>query len=277
MRRIAVLAGTWVLVVAGLPGAARAETAADILAQMGKAYAKIEKMSCKSTVSTTLPGMGVMKWPMEMKVQRPNKLRVEVGGMGAATTVCDGEHIYLYIAAMNAYQKTKAPESVDLQRTGGGPMGGLSSGDLLGTLLQPDNTEALARIAGSASLLAEESVGGLPCHRMRIEASTGVSADIWVDKKDLLLRKMQVDMAEVMKAASQIVGAEAVGMFRNLAPGQMMMVQEYTGYDLAPSFGPETFRFTPPAGAREVDFEREMQSLMGGGAAPGAGQMPDND
>ncbi len=265
------------LVVAGLPLASAQAKPLDVLKKMGETYSKMDQMSCKFTMNMPVPGMGNMTIPTEMKMQRPNKFRMEVGGMMPVTTVSDGSNMFVFVPAMNVYQKSEAPASVDFRGASSGPMGDLNSqGDLMGTLMRPDSEAALTNLAKTATLLGEESAGGLLCHHMRIEMVTGAKAELWVDKEKGLLRKMQMDMAELMAAMRESMGeqgAAMAAMMGNLKPGQMIMVQEYSDYNLSPTFADDTFRFAPPSGARQVDFNKMAAEMMGAGAAPaGAGQ-----
>ncbi|MBE7559858.1 outer membrane lipoprotein carrier protein LolA [bacterium] len=269
------LLATGALVVLYLSSVSAQTTPLAVLEKMGETYSKIEAMSCSFTLTMGLPGMPAMSIPTEMKMQRPNLFRTEVAG---AVSVSDGTHLYVYLPMLEMYQKLPAPVGVDFRGATSGPLGDFSSqGDLMGRLLNADNAAALAQLAQGAEMKGEENVSGVLCHRFAVDIATGVRADLWVDKDKYLLRKMQMDMLELLKMMKETMGPEGAmfaPLMQGVQPGQMMLVQEYTKYDLAPKFAEDTFRFTPPPGAREGDLTKMAAEAMKGAAGAPAGASP---
>jgi len=268
---------TWGMVVMlGIACAWADETpaAGDILKQMAETASKVEKMSFSITTKINTP-MGVMNIPSDLKMQRPNRMRSETKAMMMKTTsVCDGEFTWVYIPMRNVYFKQKAPAGFDME----GTMGNMGAPDgqrpdLFWMLLDRNSPDKITGLAGKASLLGDETVDGLACYHLKVETATDVQSDIWADKEKNLIRRVQLDMYQLMKAAGDKMGSQAV--LSQLKPGQMMMTMDFHDYNLDPTFEAGTFKFTPPAGSREIDPKDLTKILMGGGGgAPPPGDAP---
>jgi outer membrane lipoprotein-sorting protein len=259
---------------------------ADILLKMANAYEKAEKLSFKSVVNMPMPQMAPnmppmnITMPMLMKMERPNKFRVNMDsqmmGMNTiVTTVSDGKDMYMHMIMrtpqaemMNGYQKMEAPKDMSMSAMSSGPMGDMGNeADLMGSLMGKDSKEAMKKMAQSAKMLPETRIGATfaQCYCMDVEAMKDVKMRLWIDKKSYLLLQSRMDMYELMQMLKKTTG-KSNPMMQNIQPGQMMLTQEYSDYNLKPTFKPDTFKFTPPPGAKEIDFAA-MGGMGGGGAS----------
>lgn len=168
-----------------------------------------------------------------MSAQRPNKLRAErTGDLVNQVFVYDGKSLTLHNPQEKVYAQVAAPDTLEAMlefaRTKFDIVA--PAGDLL-------NKNAYA-------ILMDGVTDGFVVGKAVIE---GVRCD------HLAFRAPHVDLQVWIQEGAQPLPRRLVITTRDL-PNAPQFAVTVTKWNLKPNFGPQTFAFTPPAGAKRVDF-----------------------
>jgi hypothetical protein len=169
----------------------------------------------------------------KMSAQRPNKLRAErTGDLVEQLFVYDGKSLTLYNPKDKAYAQVAAPDTLEAMlefaRTKLDIVA--PAGDLL-------NKNAY-------DILMDGVTDGFVVGKAMIE---GVLCD------HLAFRSPLVDLQVWIQQGAQPLPRKLVITTRDLANAPQFAVT-VTKWNLKPAFGAQQFTFTPPAGAKKVDF-----------------------
>jgi hypothetical protein len=164
---------------------------------------------------------------------RPNKLRAERSGdLVSQVFVYDGKALTLYNPKDQAYAQVAAPDTLEAMlefaRTKLDIVA--PAGDLLGK--------------NAYDILMDGVTDGLVVGKAVIE---GVRCD------QLAFRAPQVDLQVWIQEGAQPLPRRIVITTRDL-PNAPQFAVTMTKWNLKPTFNAQTFSFTPPAGAKKVDF-----------------------
>ena len=168
-----------------------------------------------------------------LSMQRPNKLRAErTGDLVNQVFVYDGKALTLHNPQDKAYAQVAAPatleEMLDFARTK------LDIVAPAGDLIYQNAYEILTDGVTDGFVVGKAVIEGVRCDHLAFRAPH-VDTQIWVQEgAQPLPRKMVITTRDLVNAPQFAVTV--------------------TKWNLKPSFGAQTFSFTPPAGAKKVDF-----------------------
>jgi hypothetical protein len=166
-------------------------------------------------------------------VQRPNKLRAErTGDLVNQVFVYDGKSLTLYNPQDKVYAQVAAPDTLegmlDFARTK------LDIVAPAGDLLYKDAYDILLDGVTEGFVVGKAVIEGVRCDHLAFRAPH-VDLQVWVQE------------------GAQPLPRRFVITTRDL-PNAPQFAVTVTKWNLKPDFGAQTFSFTPPAGARRVDF-----------------------
>lgn len=166
-------------------------------------------------------------------IQRPNKLRAERGGdLVNQAFYYDGTSLTLSNPSDKYYATVKAPgtleEMLDFAR------GELNIVAPAGDLVYKNSFEILMDGVTDGFIVGKGIVEGVRCDHLAFRAPH-VDWQIWIEEgSQPLPRKLVITTRDVVNAP------------------QFSVV--ITKWNLKPTFTPQTFTFTPPSGAKKIDF-----------------------
>jgi thiol-disulfide isomerase/thioredoxin len=196
-------------------------------------------------VKVGLPGLEHGRFARyKVAAVRPNQflfLRTE-GDMGA-TVVSDGKTLTQYVAELNQYTHSDAPESLDEFSTSVTGMmlieGGM--GGFMMALLADDPVARLTSNVTSSEYVAEETIDGQPCHHLKF-IQEDWDIDVWITTGDEpTLRRIRPDLSKQLGEEEKELGFA------------ITISLEYGKWNFAPELTDESFAFAPPASAELVD------------------------
>jgi hypothetical protein len=168
-----------------------------------------------------------------MSVQRPNKLRADrTGDLVEQSFFFDGKSLTLFNPAEKYYATVPAPgtleEMLDLARTQ------LDIVAPAGDLIYKNAYDILMTDVTQGFVVGKGVVEGVRCDHLAFRAPH-VDWQIWIQEgKEPLPRKLVITTRDVANA-----------------PQFSVVV---TKWNLKPTFTAQTFSFSPPSGAKKVDF-----------------------
>ena len=176
---------------------------------------------------------------MEVALQRPNKLRVQVAGEAPRFDfVYDGATAAASAPGTKTYSSAKAPPSIDGMLAGLERETGIHYASA--PLLFSDPYEVLARGLSSAVVIGPVTVHGVPCVHLAFR-SPGVNWEIWIESGPRALpQRLAVTYTD--------------------RPNFPRTLVEFSDWNLHPWLSEGSFVFHAPAGAREIPFVAAMQA-----------------
>ncbi len=168
-----------------------------------------------------------------MSAQRPNKLRAErTGDLVNQVFVYDGKSLTLHNPQDKAYAQVAAPDTLEsmleFART---------KYDIVapaGDLLNRNAYDILMDGVTDGFVVGKAVIEGVRCDHLAFRAPH-VDLQVWIQEgAQPLPRKLVITTRDLQNAPQFAVTV--------------------TKWNLKPNFGPQTFTFTPPAGAQKVDF-----------------------
>jgi len=215
-----------------------APNVAEVLQKVKATYTNMSGYRLSETVTE-----GASTASIRVTVQRPNRLRWEVSGSGAATytgmyvgeevIVSDGNNVFWYRPKLGQYTKTPLGPLVT-------PEGTVSAfiDHIEDTLFQ--GFKSLG--AFDARLLREEAVSingsRAACYVIKITTPLHTAFTWWIDKK------------------SSLVLREAFELNRPPEPPSLTRRTEFTVIQIGGPIDQQSFVFIPPPGARQTDAFR---------------------
>jgi hypothetical protein len=232
-----------VLSAAVLPEAALAQPAgidpqAEKLLKASTAFLAAQKRfsaDTRSTIEVVLASGQKLQFDnaVTLFVQRPNRLRAERrGDLVDQVFYYDGKSLTLYNPGQKYYATVGAPgtleQMLDFARTS---LDVIAPG---GDLVYANAYEILMENVTSGFVVGKGVVEGVRCDHLAFRGAD-VDWQIWVQEgKQPLPRKFVITTKDVA--------------------GSPQFAVVMTKWNLAPQFGDSTFAFTPPKGAKKVDF-----------------------
>ena len=132
--------------------------------------------------------------------QRPNKLRLVLGGVMALTVLSDGKQAYTVVPSLQKYTVDEAPASWEavLADNGVGMMAGGPGYRILKDLLSGDPAKELLSGVTNLTYVGTEELAGVKCHRLQFVQAEG-KLDAWiVDGAQPWVRQVEFDLSEVV-------------------------------------------------------------------------------
>ncbi|AOY01500.1 DUF2092 domain-containing protein [Jeongeupia sp. USM3] len=174
----------------------------------------------------------------EMQMVRPNKLKASVSGeQGARTMYYDGKTFTLYGSQHNFYASAAAPKTIGELVGDIADKYGIETplADLFYWGSDPNQGKDLT----AARVIGDERIGGLSCAHYAFR-KPGTDWQVWIRKGAQPLPCKLVITATDIEARPQ----HTVRF----------------NWQTQPAFGNEVFTFTPPKGAKRIDFARNEAS-----------------
>lgn len=262
MSNRAYRSGLSALLLAMSIGAAAAPDAAAIMKKAAEAMSKAKTYQSEWRMVVSMGTMGSMTLNMTMKMTNDGKafVKTEPSGQGtgmmaagaamaSSTTVSDGKTMYMYMKAMNSYMKMPVPKDSNPAISG-----------QFGALNQKD---AAYKLVGS------EYVRGRKCYVIDVKPkmpTTGPGAGMkptvtaYVDEQTGRLRQMKTRMTMPGGPPGPSNGQ---GNQQKPTPMVMTSTMVLLSEKINAPIPASTFKFTPPAGAREM-----QGGMMGGPGGP---------
>ena len=186
-------------------------------------------------VSATMTQAGqTMPMNVKMWVQMPDKMHMRMEGPMGQATYLDGNTMITYMSQTNQYMKMQLPESPMKQM-----VSGLTGGAIVGE----------KQMTG-ATFVGKETKAGVPCNHLKVQVPGGGQGDLRIAEG-----AEPLPVYAIVKMAQPPIESEA----------RMKWVVNQP-------IPANTFVFTPPAGAKEIQVPAGA-GVAGAGAA-GAPQAP---
>jgi hypothetical protein len=192
-------------------------------------------LKAESTLEAVLTSGQKLQYdsPATLMVSRPNKLRAHrKGDLANQEFFYDGKTLTLYNPRENLYATTAAPatldETLDFAR---------EKLDIIAPaaeLLYKNAAEKMLKEASSGFVVGQSIVGGVKTTHLAFRGAE-IDWQIWIEDGDKpLARKFMITTKQVSGAPQFTV------LIRN--------------WDLAPKLSNQEFSFTPPKGAKKIEF-----------------------
>lgn len=168
-----------------------------------------------------------------LSVQRPNKLRAErTGDLVDQVFVYDGQSLTLHSPKDTAYAQVTAPDTLaaalDFARAE------LDIVAPAGDLIYPNAYDSLMDGVTDGFVVGQAVIEGVLCDHLAFRAPH-VDLQVWIQQgAQPLPRKLLITTRDL--------------------PNAPQFAVTVTKWHLNPTFGAQTFSFTPPAGAKKLDF-----------------------
>ncbi|MDB6068680.1 MAG: hypothetical protein JWR26_4888 [Pedosphaera sp.] len=223
---------------AAQPGPVMEQPALDELKRMSTALSAAKAFTCKtrSAVEVSAPKTGqfiTLLGSSEVKMQRPNKLRVHVTGeVPNFDFYYDGTNIVAYAPQNKVYSITKAPGTIDEMLKALEEKTGiqLPAADMLFSDPYAELTNGLT----SAFVVGKFTADGVPCEHLAF-MNPGIHWEVWVDAgKTALPQRLAVTYADVQNFPRRLVA--------------------FSDWNLQPNLTDSDFVFQKPSDAKQIEF-----------------------
>jgi TonB family protein len=259
MRHAASYAVLWLICIS--PELGQSADAQTILARAANAYHDLDSFQLDAVMTFEQSAADfdqTIRSKLSVAGEKPDRVRVDVRGMGGITTVSDGKQTWTYQAFLKQYTKNDSPQSLAQV---------LSSSPVVALLPHEGLSTESARLIGEEQL----PVGGDPhvCYvievkeREPVAGGSGAKTDsgstrFWIDKTTYLVLK---SVTSTHIEDRPMVGGPTD--MKNTLIVQSLKTNQPLSADL--------FAFTPPAGAKAVEsfqMPGEQKSDLVGKRAP---------
>ena len=242
-RRIVSVAALAMLVTAGWPQPGHTQPAGidpqaeKLLRRMSDYLANRQQFTVKaeSTLEVVLTSGQKIQFdsPATLMVSRPNKLRAHrKGDIANQEFFYDGKTLTLYNPSENVYAATAAPptidETLDFAREKLDIIAPASE------LLYKNAAEKMLKESSSGFVVGPSVVGGVKCTHLAFRGSE-VDWQIWIEDGDKPLPRKFILTSKKVAGEPQFTV-----LIRN--------------WDVAPKLTNQEFSFTPPKGAKKIEF-----------------------
>ena len=242
-RRIVSVIALAMLVLAGWPQLGHAQPAGidpqaeKLLKRMSDYLASRQQFTAKaeSTLEVVLTSGQKLQYdsPATLMVSRPNKLRAHrKGDIANQEFFYDGKTLTLYNPRENLYATTAAPptidETLDFAR---------EKLDIIAPaaeLLYKNAAERMLKESSSGFVVGQSVVGGVKCTHLAFRGAE-VDWQIWIEDGDKPLPRKFILTSKKVAGEPQFTV-----LIRN--------------WDVAPKLTNQEFSFTPPKGAKKIEF-----------------------
>jgi outer membrane lipoprotein-sorting protein len=251
-----------VLIFAGLGLAQSQQDALDILNKVGATYRGVKTLQAEGDVITGMTGPGMqqnMTTHILLTLTGSGKVRMESKtGMMNVLVISDGETTWLYMPALNRYSKLPVGQTAAAGNPSiPGALPGLSGVGDFGKIaanikearLVRSETLQLDGIATDCYVIdvipAAPSAGSAPlAGSAALPKVEPISQTVWVDKSRLLVTRVSSRARVTMPGESAATDTQSAITFNKLT--------------LDNPVPDDTFSFTPPPGATELDLSQFM-------------------
>jgi len=242
-RRIVSIVALAMVVLAGWPPTGHAQPtgidpqAEKLLRRMSDYLASRQQFTAKaeSTLEVVLTSGQKIQFdsPATLEVSRPNKLRAHrKGDIANQEFFYDGKTLTLYNPSENVYATTAAPptidETLDFAREKLDIIAPASE------LLYKNAAEKMLKESSSGFVVGPSVVGGVKCTHLAFRGSE-VDWQIWIEDGDKPLPRKFILTSKKVAGEPQFTV-----LIRN--------------WDVAPKLTNQEFSFTPPKGAKKIEF-----------------------
>jgi hypothetical protein len=242
-RRIVSVVALAMLVTAGWPQPGHAQPAGidpqaeKLLRRMSDYLASRQQFTAKaeSTLEVVLTSGHKLQYdsPATLMVSRPNKLRAHrKGDLANQEFFYDGKTLTLYNPAENLYATTAAPptleETLDFAREK------LDIVAPAADLVYKNAAEKLLKEASSGFVVGPSVVAGVKCTHLAFRGAE-VDWQIWIEDGDKPLPRKFILTSKQVK-------------------GEPEFTVVIRSWDVAPKLTDKEFSFTPPKGAKKIEF-----------------------
>jgi outer membrane lipoprotein-sorting protein len=257
------------------------QDALDVLSRVSRTYASMKTLQAEADVSmgTTAPGLTQnTSMHLFLALAPPGKMRIENKGPMSVLLIFDGQRGWMYMPALNKYSKLPNSATPAANAAASSSAGGDAIGSALpGVGFIPDFKNVAegvkeARIVRSETLQVDGAdvdcyvigVVHKPQPPLTPQAADGATVrdqitreTVWVDKaRDLVVRLT----SDTIPVAAENSTSEA----------EIRSTITFHKLTLDAPLADDTFVFTPPAGATELDLTQFMPQSAAPAAAPPA-------
>ena len=254
MRAFVQLAVAAVLLLACLSqgyGAEQSGEAEEILRKTAKVYESL-KSYCDETTLVVNVAEGEREQRTESRyslaVERPDKLALVLeSGDNGITLVSDGKKLYTYVPMLKQYTVEKAPGSIDellKGRTKEPHVVMMAAGTVkILPLFGREGYKTVMSDVEEAEFAGEETFQGTKMRHLILRQKEA-DIDLWVEAENSLLRKIRIDMARAIAQQRELMPESA--------PMKFVIEETHRQIRVGNPIPPDTFVFTPPAGAQQT-------------------------
>jgi outer membrane lipoprotein-sorting protein len=250
------------LIFCSLGFAQSKQDALDILNRVGETYRSVKTLQAEGEVTTSMSGPGMQQngtMRLLLAIAPPGKMRMGTRtGLMDIVMIADGETMWLYMPGLNKYSKlpTRQPAGAQNPSLSGGLLGlpdvedfGRIAEGIRDARVVRSETLPLNGIAADCYVI--DIVPSAPSASSRRPAGNAtaakvepISETVWVDKARFLVVRVSSNAKVTLPGES---GPEQTG--------STVTFSKVTLDDPVPD---ETFVFTPPPGATELDLSQFM-------------------
>lgn len=214
-----------------------------VLKQMCETLAAAKEFSVETTtlIDEISPTGQKLQYGKNSKVlvRRPDRLHSVVSGdRENYTVVYDGKTIAFLDPAQNVYATATLPPTIDAAMDTLAQKYGIVAP--LADLIFSKPYEALSDRVKAGIYVGEHAVNKVPCHHLAFRGEA-VDWQIWIDKgAKPLPRKLVISY--------------------KMLPGEPQFIAIIDNWNLDPKLGEDAFKFTPPAGSRQIELKPVVPS-----------------
>jgi hypothetical protein len=243
------LAGLYVVVAVGLamlcgslavaatpPKPTISEDARAAVAQMGKTLLAKEFSFRAKTIRPYTDDKGVLlhiEHDLKVVVRRPDRLLIDANGDdGPRKLYYDGKTAILALDAGSLYATLPVPDTITKMMYV--VMGRFRLDFPLADFLTDAPDAAFLHGVTSGRVVNKVTIGGVPCVHLAFSQPPGIELELWLEADRGVPRRLIVT--------------------DNDSPGKPSFIAEMSDWDFAVHPADSDFAFTPPNGAKEIDF-----------------------
>ena len=232
-----VMLGASLAVAATPPKPTISEDARAAVAQMGKALLAKEFSFRARTIRAYANENGVLlhiEHDFKITVRRPDRLLIDANGDdGARKLFYDGKTVVLALdAAGSTYATLPVPDTITMMMHV--VMGRFGLDFPLADFLTDAPDAAFLHGVTSGRVVNKVTIGGVPCVHLAFSQPPGIELELWLEADRGVPRRLIVT--------------------DNDSPGKPSFIAEMSDWDFAVHPADSDFAFTPPNGAKEIDF-----------------------
>ncbi len=262
MKLVRFAIGGWLLLLfaQGAVFAADAPEAEDAIRKMCDFYKHQKSFSLKSETKAEIHGAGInnsSKSSFSAILERPNLVALKGEGGAGLTVVCDGDDLYVAVAALKKYMKTDAPESLtELASNSLMSIGAPGTTNFALALATDDPAKVILQGVTASKDLGVVQLNGQPARHLSFTRGK-LAWEAWVaEGAQPLLLQVDYDLSKMVRLGTKEV--------------KIVVTQTYKDWKFGFTPSPKDFTFTPPKNAKEVhnllrrgDEEDEPSPLLG--------------
>ena len=229
--------GGWPAVAATPPKPTISEDARAAVAQMGKTLLAKEFSFQARTIRPYANDNGVLlhiEHDFKITVRRPDRMLIDANGDdGPRKLFYDGKTVVLALgAAGNQYATLPVPDTITKMMYV--VMGRFKLDFPLADFLTDTPDTAFLHGVTSGRVVNKVTIDGVPCVHLVFSQPPGIELELWLEAERGLPRRLIV--------------------IDNASPGKPNFIADMSAWDFTVHPADADFAFTPPSGAKEIDF-----------------------